>query len=42
MQDDEKLGTFYLGQSYSLEKGARRDGLILYDAKDLTTHAMVI
>jgi hypothetical protein len=42
MQDYEKLGAFYLDQSYDLEKGARRDNLILYDAKDLTTHAMII
>src|SRR5687768_18595478 len=42
MQDYEKLGSFYLGQSYDLEKAARRDDLILYDAKDLTTHAMII
>jgi len=42
MQDYEKLGAFYLGSSYDLEEGARQDDLILYDAKDLTTHAMII
>jgi DNA helicase HerA-like ATPase len=42
MQDYEKLGAFYLGQSYDLAQAARRDDLILYDAKDLTTHAMII
>jgi hypothetical protein len=42
MQDYEKLGAFYLGQSYDLEQGALRDDLLLYDAKDLTTHAMII
>jgi hypothetical protein len=42
MQDYEKLGSFYLGQSYDLEQAARRDDLLLYDAKDLTTHAMII
>src|SRR5262249_8209048 len=42
MQEYEKLGAFYLGASYSLEQGARGDDLILYDAKDLTTHAMII
>ncbi len=42
MQDYERLGCLYLGQSYDLEMAARRDDLILYDAKDLTTHAMII
>lgn len=28
MQGYEKLGTFYLGQSYDLEQSARRDDLI--------------
>jgi hypothetical protein len=42
MQDYEKLGAFYLGRSYNLEQGARGDELTLYDAKDLTTHAMII
>ena len=38
MQDYEKLRPFYVGQLYDLEPGARRDDLIRYDAKDLTTH----
>jgi hypothetical protein len=42
MQDFEKLGAFYLGSSYDLERGARQEDLTLYDAKDLTTHAMII
>lgn len=42
MSDYEKLGLFYLGKSYDLEQGKRGDDLILYDAKDLTTHAMII
>ena len=42
MADFEKLGTFYLGRLYDLEKGARRQDLLLYDAKDLTTHAVCV
>jgi hypothetical protein len=38
MQDYEKLGAFYLGSSYDLEKGARQDDLTFYEAKNLTTH----
>ncbi|MDB5345024.1 MAG: hypothetical protein JWP89_3401 [Schlesneria sp.] len=43
MQDYEKLGAFYLGKPYDLE--AKRpvvDDLLLYDAKDLTTHAVCV
>jgi hypothetical protein len=42
MQDYEKLGAFYLGATYDLAAGKRGEELILYDAKDLTTHAMII
>ncbi len=42
MQDFEKLGVFYLGKEFDLSKGATNDNLILYDAKDLTTHAMMV
>jgi hypothetical protein len=42
MQDFEKLGEFYLGQAYDMEQGRRDGDLILYDSKDLTTHAMII
>ncbi len=42
MTDYEKLGAFYLGKRYDLETRARRDDLLLYDAKDLTTHAVII
>jgi hypothetical protein len=42
MQDYEKLGAFYLGAAYDLAAGKRGEELILYDAKDLTTHAMII
>ena len=40
--DFEKLGTFYLGKTYDLEKKQASDELILYDAKDLTTHGVVV
>ena len=42
MQDFEKLGVFYLGKSYDLDAKSPRDDLLLYDAKDLTTHAMCV
>ena len=42
MQDYEKLGTFYLGKSYDVDEGSLNDDLILYDSKDLTTHAVII
>jgi hypothetical protein len=42
MQDFEKLGVFYLGKEQDLASGKPTDNLILYDAKDLTTHAVVL
>ncbi|MDH7561583.1 MAG: ATP-binding protein [bacterium] len=42
MQEFEKLGVFYLGRLYDLEKKARRDELLLYDSKDLVTHAVCV
>ena len=43
MQDYEKLGQFYLGRRYDLEaKRPIEDDLVLYDAKDLTTHAVCV
>ena len=42
MEDYEKLGSFYLGKAYDLPKRQLQDDLILYDAKDLTTHAVII
>ncbi|MDQ7840516.1 MAG: type IV secretion system DNA-binding domain-containing protein [bacterium] len=38
----EKLGVFYLGRPYSLENRTPEDGLILYDSKDLVTHAVCV
>jgi hypothetical protein len=42
MQDFEKLGAFYLGRQYDLAAARPRDELLLYDAKDLTTHAVCV
>jgi hypothetical protein len=38
----EKLGSFYLGQAFDPERRALLSDLVLYDAKDLTTHAVII
>lgn len=42
MSDFEKLGAFYLGRDYDLESQQVRKNPLLYDAKDLTTHALVV
>ena len=42
MQDFEKLGAFYLGRGYDLAAKRPTDDLILYDARDLTTHAVCV
>jgi hypothetical protein len=42
MQDFEKLGVFYLGRRYDLDRKAPLDDLLLYDSKDLTTHAVCV
>ncbi len=42
MQDFEKLGTFYLGKECDPVTRATGDNVLLYDAKDLTTHAMIV
>ena len=42
MQDFEKLGVFYLGKIFDPSAGQVTDQPILYDAKDLTTHAVVV
>jgi hypothetical protein len=38
----EKLGAFYLGRPYDPAKKAGQPGLILYDSKDLVTHAVCV
>jgi hypothetical protein len=40
--DFEKLGAFYLGKAYDLETQQRLDQLTMYDARDLTTHAVCV
>ena len=42
MQDFERLGVFYLGRGYDLAERKPTDELLLYDAKDLTTHAVCV
>ncbi len=42
MQDFEKLGVFYLGRLYDLAKKSGLEDLLLYDSKDLVTHAVCI
>lgn len=42
MQDFEKLGAFYLGKRFDTETDKLTEELVLYDAKDLTTHAVII
>ncbi|MBE0591128.1 MAG: ATP-binding protein, partial [Gemmatimonadales bacterium] len=38
----EKLGAFYLGRAYDLDRDRIAPELVLYDAKDLTTHAVCV
>src|SRR3954465_13292160 len=40
--DYEKLGSFYLGRKFDPASGALEDDLVLYDSKDLTTHAVCV
>ncbi len=42
MQDFEKLGAFYLGRAYDLATATPREDLVLYDSKDLVTHAVCV
>ncbi len=42
MEDFEKLGMFYLGREFDLEKNACKDDLVLYDSRDLVTHAVCV
>jgi hypothetical protein len=41
-QDFEKLGVFYLGRPYDPGARAAQDGFVLYDSKDLVTHAVCV
>jgi hypothetical protein len=43
MQSDfEILGQFYLGKEYDLKNKALKENLVLYDSKDLVTHAVCV
>jgi hypothetical protein len=42
MQDYEKLGLFYLGRRFDLATGTTVDEPILYDSRDLVTHAVCV
>lgn len=42
MEDFEKLGAFYLGRPYDLKEKKPGPGLLLYDSKDLVTHAVCV
>ena len=41
-QDFEKLGVFYLGRPYDLAAKQVKPGWLLYDSKDLVTHAVCV
>src|SRR6187551_740492 len=38
----EKLGVFYLGREFDATGGTLKDDLLLYDSRDLTTHAVCV
>jgi hypothetical protein len=42
LKDFEKLGAFYLGRVYDPAREKTLDQLLLYDSRDLTTHALCI
>ena len=42
MQDFERLGVFYLGKQFDLSAGKPQEELLLYESKDLTTHAVCV
>lgn len=41
-EDFEKLGVFYLGRPYDLAVKRAKPGWLLYDSKDLVTHAVCV
>ncbi len=41
-EDFEKLGVFYMGRPYDLAAKQARPGWLLYDSKDLVTHAVCV
>ena len=42
MDDLDRLASFYLGREYDLATGQVLDRPVLYDARDLTTHAVCL
>ena len=42
MKAYEKIGAFYLGKSFDMAAQQLKDELVLYDSKDLNTHAVII
>ena len=42
MANIEGLGVFYLGEEFDLENKKRKGNLVLYDSKDLVTHAVCV
>ena len=40
--DFERLGAFYLGKEYDTAAGRLLDRPVMYDARDLTTHAVCV
>jgi DNA helicase HerA-like ATPase len=42
LRDYEALGSFYLGREYDAERATDRPDLLLYDSRDLTTHAVCV
>ena len=42
MYDYEKLGVFYMGRSYDIETSKAGADAVLYDSKDLNTHAVIV
>src|SRR5262249_7807097 len=41
-QDFERLGVFYLGREYDFRANKPKEPLVLYDSKDLVTHAVCV
>lgn len=42
VQDFEKIGVFYLGKKVNSKTGKLTDDLVLYESKNLTTHAVCV
>ncbi len=42
MEFAEKLGAFYIGGKYDIERGERLPQPVIYDARDLTTHGVIV